>query len=107
VSKRGVGMNQTSAFLYVLRLARLEAFEKMSPKEEAIIDEHFEYLKRKLAEKKLVLAGPCLDGKFGIVIFRAESEKEAEEFMKNDPAVRSRVMAAELHPFRVSLIEKA
>jgi hypothetical protein len=30
----------------------------------------------------------------------------AEEFMKNDPAVKNGVMTAELHPFRISLIEK-
>lgn len=99
-------MSQMPTFAYVLRLARQNAFGNLSPEEEAIIDEHFGYLKKGLTERKLILAGPCLDGDFGIVIFRAASKEEAEEFVENDPAVKNRIMNAELHPFRVSLIEK-
>jgi uncharacterized protein YciI len=104
--RRGILLSEISTFAYVLRLSRLGAFGRFSTKEEEIIDEHFDYLKKALAEKKLILAGPCLDGEFGLVIFRAASKEEAENFMKNDPAVRNQVMNAELHPFRVSLIEK-
>jgi uncharacterized protein YciI len=78
----------------------------MTPKEEATIDEHFKYLEKALADNKLILAGRCSDKAFGIVVFRAESQKEAENFMKNDPAVKKKVMTAELHPFRIALIEK-
>ena len=46
---------------------------------------HFERLQKALAKDKLILAGPCLDGEFGIVVFRAQSREEAEEFVKNDP----------------------
>jgi uncharacterized protein YciI len=99
-------MSDASTFAYVLRLIRRESFGKFSSQEEKIVDEHFEYLKKKLNEGKLILAGPCLDGEFGIAIFRAASKKEAESFVKNDPAIKDGVMTAELHPFRVSLIEK-
>jgi uncharacterized protein YciI len=98
--------SEMPTFAYVLRLARPGAFRRFSAKEEATIDEHFDYLKKGLTEKKLILAGPCVDGEFGLVIFRAASKEEAENFMKNDPAVKNHVMNAELHPFRVSLIEK-
>ncbi len=104
--RRGILLSEISTFAYVLRLVRPRAFGRLSPKEEAIIDEHFDYLKKRLAEKKLILAGPCLDGEFGLVIFRAASKEEAENFMKNDPAVKNQTMNAELHHFRVSLIEK-
>lgn len=100
-------MKKMSTFLYVVKLTKPEMWGKMSSEEEAIVDEHFERLKLVLADGKLVLAGPCLDGAFGIVVFRAESEKEAEKFVRNDPAVKKGIMNAELHPFRVSLIEKA
>jgi uncharacterized protein YciI len=99
-------MSDASTFAYVLRLIRRESFGNLSSQEEKIVDEHFEYLKKKLNEGKLILAGPCLDGEFGIAIFRAASKKEAESFVKNDPAIKDGVMTAELHPFRVSLIEK-
>lgn len=96
-------MSEKLTFIYVLTLVRRETLEKTTPNEEAIIDEHFEYLKRELNEGKLVLAGRCLKGEFGIVIFNAESEKQAAEFMKNDPAIKKRIMTAELHPFRIAL----
>lgn len=99
-------MSKTSIFIYVLNLARRETLERMSPEEEAIIDEHFEYLMRGLTADKLILAGRCLDGEFGIVVFCADDEKHAKEFMENDPAVKSRIMTAELHPFRIALIQK-
>jgi uncharacterized protein YciI len=95
-----------STFVYVLKLARLESFGKMSSQEEAVVDEHFEYLKKALAEGKLTLAGRCVNGEFGLVIFRAESEKQADEFMKNDPAIKKGVMTAEMHPFLIALTEK-
>ena len=48
-----------------------------------------------------------MNAEFGIVIFRAKSEKKADEFMKNDPAVTKGVMTAEMHPFLIALIEKS
>jgi len=49
----------------------------MTPREEAVVEEHFAHLQRLLAEGRLILAGPCLDGTFGVVIFAATSEEEA------------------------------
>jgi uncharacterized protein YciI len=98
-------MSEKSTFIYVLNLVRHQALERMTPNEEAIVDEHFEYLKNRLNEGKLVLAGRCLEGEFGIVIFNAESEKQAVGFMKNDPTIKKGLMTAELHPFRIALIK--
>ena len=39
---------------------------------------------------------------FGIVILRAGSPDEARQVMAEGPAVRARVMRAELFPFRVA-----
>jgi len=92
-------------FIYVLKLAK-KSSEEFSSAEEAIMEEHFDRLKKALAERKLVFAGPCEDRAFGIVVFRANSKEEAENFMRNDPAVKQGAMTAELHPFHVSLAEK-
>jgi uncharacterized protein YciI len=78
----------------------------MSSQEAAVVDEHFEYLKKAFSEGKLTLAGRCVNAEFGIVIFRAKSEKQADEFVKNDPSVKKGVMTAEMHPFLIALIEK-
>jgi len=90
----------------VLKLVRHESLGRMSHQEEVVVDQHFEYLKMALVKGKLVLAGRCVNGEFGIVIFRAESEKQANEFVKNDPAVKKGIMTAEMHPFRIALMEK-
>lgn len=96
-----------STFVYVLKAYQHDLINNASPEEEKIIDMHFEHLKKALDKGTLILAGPCLDGEFGIVIFRAESEEEARAFMNSDPAVEAGLMSAELHPFRVSLFEKS
>lgn len=66
--------------------------------------EHFAYLKELLSKGQLLMAGPCEDAAFGIVVFEAESAEAAETIMRSDPAVAKGVMIGELHPFRVSLL---
>ena len=95
-----------SAFIYVLRATRPAMIDDPRPEEESRLEEHSDYLARALDQGRLVLAGPCLDGEFGVVVFRADTEQAAREFMEGDPAVRHGLMAAELHPFRVSLSGK-
>jgi len=90
-------------FIYLLRLSRPEAFIAPTPDEEAVISVHFQRLQEALRQGHLILAGPCLDGAFGVVILYASSLEEARAFMEADPAVRDGVMKAELHPFHISL----
>ncbi len=93
-----------STFIYMLRPQRCSLIDETTAEEEARLGEHFDYLERALEDGKLILAGPCLDGEFGVVLFRAATDDEALEFMQSDPAVRHGLMTAELHPFRVSLM---
>jgi uncharacterized protein YciI len=67
---------------------------------------HFGYLQKLLAEKVLVMAGPCLDAAFGIAIFYCDSEEEAAQVMNNDPAVKSGIVNSELHEFKLSLLQE-
>jgi len=99
-------MAKSSAFIYVLRPSREGLADAPTPEEEARLEEHFQYLRSRLEEGRLILAGPCLDGMLGVVVFRAETEEAARAFMDSDPAVRYGLMTAELHPFRVSLVER-
>lgn len=50
-----------------------------------------------------MLAGPCLDAAFGIVILKSTNFDEAKKFMENDPAVKNGIMMADLHTFKVSI----
>jgi uncharacterized protein YciI len=95
-------------YLYRIRPSRLEMVSAgPTPQEQEIVSQHFEHLRRLVAEGVVILAGRTLnvdDSTFGIVVFNADSEEEARRIMENDPAVRQGVMRAELFPYRVALI---
>lgn len=90
-------------YLYLIHPFRDGLFTHPTPQEDAIMEAHFQYLKRATEKGLILLAGPCLDETFGLVVFRAENEEAAKTFMFNDPSVKANVMMAELHPFRASL----
>ena len=74
--------------------------------ESTVIDEHFEYLRKLVAQGVVFTAGRTQNAgerTFGIVIFAADSETKAAELMRADPAVSSGVMRAELFPYRTAL----
>ena len=96
-----------NTYIYLLRLAKPGILDRMSPEHEAIMDEHFARLQQALSDGRLLLAGPCEDDAFGIVIFRAQSIDDAQRFMSDDLAVRRGLMIAKLHPFRISLVANA
>jgi uncharacterized protein YciI len=90
-------------YIYLTHPFRDGFFEQPTSEEDAIMDEHFQYLKKATEAGVVVLAGPCLDATFGIIVFHAENEDAAHAFMFNDPSVKQNVMMAELHPMRISL----
>ena len=70
--------------------------------ENNIMGIHFQYLKERYEKKKLFLAGPILaEGTFGVSVFVAESLDEANQFLRQDPAVMAGIMKSEVHPFRI------
>jgi uncharacterized protein YciI len=95
-----------SEYIYLIHPFRHEFFEQPTPEENAAMEAHFDYLKQATKASIVLLAGPCLDETFGLVVFRAENEEAAKAFMFNDPSVKANVMMAELHPFRTSLVGK-
>jgi uncharacterized protein YciI len=97
-------------FVYVLQLApRLHQETSWTDTENAVVTQHFEYLTRAVQAGQVILAGRTmepLEKTFGLVIFEAESEAAAGEFMQSDPAVKAGVMTATLHPYAVALQRK-
>ena len=91
-------------YIYLIHPLRHEFFESPTPYEDAAMNAHYEYLKKATAEGVVLLAGPCLDETFGVVVFTADSDEAAQAFMFNDPSVISNVMMAELHPMTISLM---
>ena len=90
-------------YIYLTHPLRDGFFEQPTPQESATMDEHFQYLKKATETGTVILAGPCLDDTFGIIVFRADDDAAARTFMFNDPSIKKNVMMAELHPMRISL----
>jgi uncharacterized protein len=90
-------------YLYLIHPFRDGFFEQPTPEEDKIMEEHFQYLKQATDAGTVLLAGPCLDNTFGIIVFTARDDEAAQSFMFNDPSVLKNVMMAELHPLRISL----
>ena len=95
-----------SEYVYLIHPFRDGFYEQPTSEENSIMEAHFQYLQQATEAGVVLLAGPCLDDTFGLIIFRAENEESARTFMFNDPAVKNNVMMAELHPMRVSLQSK-
>jgi uncharacterized protein YciI len=93
-------------YLYRIRPSRDGFLEQSTPKEDAIVGEHFSYLKQLTEQGVVLMAGRTLNtdkSSHGIVVLVADSEDRASKIMESDPAVRAGVFVAELFPFRVAL----
>jgi len=99
--------NSKREYVYVLKLVnRLLNEKNWTEEDNNLVEKHFKYLQNLLANDSLILAGKTdgLDAKtFGIVIFKAYNEEEAQEIMEGDPAVKGKIMNAELFPYKIAL----
>ena len=97
-------------YVYVLAVApRYQEEASWKDAENAVLTHHFERLVQAAKSGQVILAGrtmESLDKTFGLVIFEADSEAAAREFMQSDPAVVAGLMNATLHPYAVALQRK-
>lgn len=95
-------------YIYVLRLCeRLSNGGAWTAEDEKAVDDHFERLKSMNTEGSLILAGrtQTKDSEtFGLVIFEAADDNEAEYIMRSDPAVAGKIMTGEFYPYKVALM---
>ena len=97
------------AYLGVLTLSEKYKDEKnWTAGEQAIVGEHFQRLIKKKEEGIVVLAGrtelPLNNpDMMGLVIFYAKDEKEALQFMMDDPAVKNKIMQTKVHPYGLAI----
>lgn len=99
-------MNQ---YIYVLKPTRLGMLSEPTPREDEIVGQHFHYLKDLTEKGVMILLGRTTnndESTFGICIYEAENDEQANQIMKNDPAVKEGVMTATLYPYRVALMRK-
>lgn len=90
-------------YIYKIVPRRAGFAENWTSEEERAMTEHFAYLKALLDDGRLILAGPCTDAAFGIVIFIAGSIEEAIAVAEGDPSIIAGIMDYEIHQFKISL----
>jgi uncharacterized protein YciI len=97
-------------YVYVLRVApALHDQVKWTQADNDAVSRHFARLADAVKTGQVIFAGKTtepLDTTFGLVVFEAESEAAARQFMESDPAVVAGVMSATLHPYALALQRK-
>ena len=108
--RKRLEIQRKKQFLYLLRLEKtMLDSAAWTPEKSKIVQNHFAYLQKLLAEGKLILAGRTqvdADKTFGIVIYEADNLEDANSIAENDPAVKGKVMTAEVYPYSVALIRE-
>jgi uncharacterized protein len=91
-------------FFFKLAPPRATFIDDMTKEEEALMYEHFAYVKEQMESGKVLLFGPVRDpaGAFGLAILEVADEAEARIFGENDPTVRAGLCRFEFHPMRVT-----
>ena len=91
-------------FAYVVQPAFDRAFlARATQDERAVVQEHGGWLQARYAEGRVVFAGRCYDGPFGLVVLDAGNEEQARQLMEQDPSIRAGVQRADLYPFTTFL----
>lgn len=97
-------------YIYILKLKPEYQDESSWTREHHdIIKDHFMRLKKYCEEGSVVTAGKTdevYEKGFGIVVFLAENDEEAQVFMKEDPAVEQGMMTAEVFHYKTALLKK-
>ena len=97
-----------SEFIYRLQLNRPGILTAGPTTEEAVVlEDHGRYLAELTQQGTVILAGRTQDTSpetFGIVILQANTEADALAIMQQDPAVKHRVMTAQLWPFKTAFM---
>ncbi len=107
VNAQGQAPTKLQQFVYVLKVSpSLHDASKWTQKENDAVARHFARLEEATAAGRVIFAGKTsepLEATFGLVVFEAEDEKAARQFMEADPAVVAGVMSATLHPYVLAL----
>jgi len=94
-------------YIYVLKLLdpKLNEDSNWTDELNKIAGDHFTYLKNLMSDDVLIMTGRSVEEKsFGIVLYKAITREDALEIMNGDPAVKKKLMTAELHEFSLALL---
>ena len=110
VSSQAQEAPKVPQYVYVLRVApALHDQARWTQADNDAVSRHFARLAAATKAGQVIFAGKTtepLDTTFGLVVFEAENETVARQFMESDPAVVAGVMSATLHPYALALQRK-
>jgi uncharacterized protein YciI len=93
-------------YIYMLKVTRPEMLTSgPTIDEEQALDRHFRYLQEQLSAGKVIMFGRTQTthaATFGLVVFEAVDDAEAEAFMSADPALAEGCMTAEVLPYLIA-----
>ena len=91
-------------FIIFLEPARGGMVDDPTPEEAALVQRHFEYLKKLTDEGVVIVAGRTTEAPHvGVVVLRAGDRANAEAIVRGDPAIDAGVFRARVSGFRVAL----
>lgn len=97
-------------YIYVVHLARPDMLTTgPTDKEMSALGRHTKYLDELTKAGKVYVYGRTQTSDastFGIVIFDAASDEEANAIMKGDPAVAEGVFTANVYPYEIAYLRK-
>jgi len=79
---------------------------KGKPLAEQPLREHGKYMLSLYAKGSMKMAGPLTDDAGGAVVLAVESEAEATDIVRDDPAVKSGIFVYEMHPWELKPWDK-
>jgi uncharacterized protein YciI len=91
-------------FMYLAIPPRPTFVFDATPSEQEILAGHFAYMDQMAERGILVLTGPSLDGEFGVAIFAATQQDEAQAIVDADPAIIAGLFTARLHPLKLGFL---
>jgi uncharacterized protein YciI len=95
-------------FFYKLYPPRPTFHLDMNEEEKTVMQQHMQYWAKLTDQRNAIVYGPVFDptGVFGMAVIEVDSDEEANNISKQDPAVSSHVCTSELIPMQVGLIRK-
>lgn len=61
--------------------------------------EHLDYLAKMREQDRIFVYGRLSDGAGGLVIYQGNSQDEVEEWVKNDPYIKTGARGYDIHPW--------
>ena len=105
------GQPDTKEYLYQLKVTRPAMLVSgLTPEEKEILSQHIAYLDKLGRNGTVILYGRTQnsdESAFGMVIFTATSDEDAQRVMASDPGVNRGLMVGKLYPYKIAFIRSS